>query len=147
MMADFRGVYFHSLDSKSRMVVPAAFREDLGQKFVIMKDLDQKECLSLYPLEEWAKIKEELDTLPHGEKYRKYYRWVYSRLDDCSIDPQNRVVIKETFRKYIDATKNIVILGSGRKLEIWEEDLWLKLHGDDVEEAYDDDFSDMPVHF
>lgn len=146
-MADFRGMYNHSLDSKSRMVVPAAFRDGLGQKFVIAKDLGEQECLVLYPREEWDKIKDEIEALPATKESQAYYRWVYSRLDDCSIDPQNRVIIKETFRKYIKATKNIVLLGSGKKIEIWEEEMWNKLHGDDAEENKKYDFSSMPVHY
>ena len=146
-MADFRGVYHHSLDTKSRMVVPAAFREELGQKFVIVKSLQQKECLSLYPLEEWARVKRDLDNMPSDEIYKDYYRWVYSRLDDCAIDPQNRIIIKETFRKYIDATKNVVVLGAGKTLEIWEESLWLKHHSDEAKDAYREEFKNMPVNY
>ncbi len=143
-MADFRGTYFHSLDSKSRMVVPAAFREELGQKFVIMKTLPNDKCLTLYPLDEWAKVKEELDNLPAGEKTRKYYRKVFARIDDCSMDPQNRVVIKESFREYAGITKNIAILGSGRKIEIWDEEMWLRLRNDEDD---DEEFDESLVRF
>lgn len=145
-MADFRGVYNHSLDSKSRMVVPAAFREGLGQKFVIVKDIGEQECLVLYPCEEWDKIKEEIESKEATPEFHEFYRWVYSRLDDCSIDPQNRIIIKETFRKYIKATKNVVLLGSGKKIEIWEEEMWNKLHSDDAE-TKKHDFSKMRVHY
>ncbi len=143
-MADFKGTYFHSLDAKSRMVVPSAYREELGQKFVIMKTLPDDKCLTLYPLDEWAKVKEELDNLPAGEKYRKYYRKVFSRIDDCNMDPQSRVLLKEPFREYAGITKNIVILGSGRKIEIWDEETWLKLQNEDDDEF---DFDESLVRF
>ncbi len=143
-MADFKGTYYHTLDSKSRMVVPAAFREDLGQTFVIMKSPPGEKCLSLYPLSEWQKIKEELDALPASEQNRKYYRWFFARIDDGSMDPQNRVNLKEQFRSFAGIEKNIAILGSGRKIEIWDEETWRNLNSDNEEEL---DFDINQVRF
>lgn len=144
-MADFKGVYFHSLDAKSRMVVPSAFREALGQKFVIMKTIPMKSapedtCITLYPLDEWMKIKEDLDNLPPSEKNLKYYRKVFARIDDGSMDPQSRVLIKEQFREYAKIKKNIAILGSGKKIEIWDEDEWRRIN-EEPEDDFDYDMS------
>lgn len=143
-MADFKGTYYHSLDSKNRMVVPSAFREDLGQNFVIMKSPPKDKCLTLYPLEEWKKIKEELDALPASEENRKYYRWFFARIDDCSMDNQSRVGLKESFREFAGIEKNIAILGSGKKIEIWDEDVFRALN----EQAEDEiDFNVDLVRF
>ncbi len=134
-MADFKGVYFHSLDSKNRVVIPSAFREDLGQTFVIMKSPPNEEkCLTLYPIEEWKKIKEELDALPASEENRRFYRWFFSRIDDAAMDNQSRLGLKENFRKFAGIEKNIAILGSGRKIEIWDEDMWNKFNEESEEE-------------
>lgn len=134
-MADFKGVFFHTLDSKFRMVVPAAFREELGQTFVIMKSPPKEGCLTLYPMSEWKKIKEQLDALPAGEENRKYYRWFFSRVEDGNMDPQNRVHLREHFRTFAGIEKNIAIMGSGKKIEIWDEEKWRRVNGDDTEEV------------
>ncbi len=122
-MSDFKGTYVHNLDSKSRLVIPSAFKDDLGQKFVIMKTMKSK-CLTLYPQSEWDKVRADLDRLPPGEQYERYYRKVFSRTDDCFLDPQGRIVIKEPFRDFAGLTKSVTILGSGKKVELWDTDLW-----------------------
>ena len=55
----FMGEYQHSVDSKGRLIVPAKFRELLGDNFVITRGLDQ--CLFGYTMDEWQKIEEKLD--------------------------------------------------------------------------------------
>ena len=52
----FMGEYQHALDEKGRVAIPARFREDLGERFVITRGLDQ--CLFVYPRPEWIKIEE-----------------------------------------------------------------------------------------
>ena len=54
----FTGEYQHTLDSKGRLIVPSRMREELGERFMITRGLDQ--CLFIYPLEEWARIEQKL---------------------------------------------------------------------------------------
>ena len=50
------GEYNHSIDSKGRLIIPAKFREILGDSFVITKGLDN--CLFVYPDNEWKLFEE-----------------------------------------------------------------------------------------
>lgn len=52
------GEYQHNIDAKGRLIVPAKFRELLGDTFVITRGLDR--CLFGYPLEEWKQVEEKL---------------------------------------------------------------------------------------
>jgi len=45
----FLGQYEHAIDEKGRLIVPAKYRESLGEKFIITFGLDT--CLFVYPLE------------------------------------------------------------------------------------------------
>ena len=47
----FIGEYSHSLDAKGRLIVPAKFREGLGEHFIVTKGIDR--CLYIYPRTEW----------------------------------------------------------------------------------------------
>ena len=60
------GEYNHSIDSKGRLIIPAKFREILGDSFVITKGLDN--CLFVYPDNEWKLFEEKLRTLPLTNK-------------------------------------------------------------------------------
>ena len=62
MDAMFMGEYNHSIDAKGRMIVPAKFREQLGNEFVVTKGLDG--CLFVYSNEEWHRIEENLRDKP-----------------------------------------------------------------------------------
>ena len=48
------GEYKHNIDAKGRLIVPAKFREDLGNKFVITRGLDG--CIFGYPISGWEII-------------------------------------------------------------------------------------------
>ena len=52
----FMGEYNHTVDPKGRLIVPAKFREQLGDEFVVTKGLDG--CLFVYTSEEWHNIEE-----------------------------------------------------------------------------------------
>ena len=45
-IAMFMGEYGHTIDAKGRIIVPAKFRESLGDNFIITKGLDN--CLFVY---------------------------------------------------------------------------------------------------
>lgn len=51
----FMGEYNHIIDAKGRLIIPAKFRELLGEEFVLTKGLDG--CLFIYPMDEWRPLK------------------------------------------------------------------------------------------
>ena len=56
----FMGEYNHTIDAKGRLIVPAKFREILGDNFIVTKGLDG--CLFVYPNDEWIRFEEKLTT-------------------------------------------------------------------------------------
>lgn len=70
----FMGEYNHSIDAKGRMIVPAKFREQLGNEFVVTKGLDG--CLFVYSNDEWHRIEENLRDKPlTSREARKFMRF------------------------------------------------------------------------
>ena len=85
----FKGEYNHTVDAKGRLIVPAKFREALGETFVVTKGLDG--CLFLYPNEEWAIIETKFRELPLTTKdARKLSRFFFAGAADCEVDKQGR---------------------------------------------------------
>ena len=55
----FSGEYYHSIDAKGRLIIPAKLREELGDKFVITKGYDGN-CLSILPMKAWEELENKL---------------------------------------------------------------------------------------
>ena len=120
----FLGEYAHSLDSKNRIFIPAKYREELGETFVITKSVDK--CLKVYTMPEWLKLKEKLDAMPEI-KSRQIKRFIFAKADESHCDSQGRVLISATLREYAGIEKSAVVIGVGSYLEIWSEEAWAKV--------------------
>ncbi|MBS4177219.1 division/cell wall cluster transcriptional repressor MraZ [Lederbergia citrea] len=119
----FMGEYQHNIDAKGRLIVPAKFREHLGETFVITRGLDQ--CLFGYPLDEWRQLEEKLKALPMTKKdARAFTRFFFSGAVECELDKQGRINLPSPLLGYAKLTKECVILGVSSRIEIWSKDLW-----------------------
>jgi MraZ protein len=119
----FMGEYQHSVDAKGRLIVPAKFREALGETFVVTRGLDN--CLFGYPMDEWRKLEEKLKGLPMTKKdTRAFARFFFSGATEVEIDKQGRINIPSTLMQYAHLVKECVVLGVSNRIEIWAKDAW-----------------------
>ena len=124
------GEYEHSLDAKGRLIMPAKLREDMGEKFIITKGLDG--CLFGFSQTEWSNFEEKLKTLPLTNKNaRDFVRFFLSGAIECEIDKQGRFLIASNLREYANMEKDVVIIGVGTRLEIWNRDKWKNYTSDE----------------
>lgn len=130
------GEYRHTLDTKSRVIIPAKFREDLQDNFIITKGLDN--CLFIYPQTEWIKIENKLKELPLTNRdVRSFVRTFYSGAVDESLDKQGRVVIPQSLREHACIDRDVVIIGVSTRVEIWSTENWDK-YNDSNDLSYED---------
>lgn len=121
----FIGEYEHSVDAKGRVIMPAKLREDIGEKFIVTKGLDG--CLFAYSFNEWTNFEEKLKTLPLTNKNaRDFVRFFLSGAVECEIDKQGRFLIPGNLREYGTLEKEIIIIGVGTRIEIWNKENWKK---------------------
>lgn len=93
----FMGEYQHNIDAKGRIIIPAKFRQDLGDKLVVTRGMDG--CLFGYPMDEWEKVEQKIDTLPVNKKDARYFtRFFFSAAVECEFDKQGRINIPSTLR-------------------------------------------------
>ena len=124
------GEYEHSLDAKGRLIMPAKIREDIGEKFIVTKGLDG--CLFGFSQNEWENFEEKLKTLPLTNKNaRDFVRFFLSGAIDCEIDKQGRFLIASNLREYATMEKEVVIIGVGTRIEIWNKDKWKAYNSDE----------------
>lgn len=116
------GEYRHNVDPKNRLFIPAKFREELGETFYVTRKIMEK-CLAIYSEAEWTKFSEKLNTLPDS-KVGKIKQFIFSKTAQVSPDTHGRILIPANLLQYANIEKNVVIVGIGDHVQIWNEQDW-----------------------
>ncbi len=133
------GTYSHSLDPKGRLIIPARLREELGDDFIITKNLDY--CLAVYPKEAWERFIEKIEELPKisSEPARRLRRFYFGNSMTMEVDKQGRILIPANLREYASLNKEVVLVGVDDHAEIWDAENWNKYNAEiDVNDMMDD---------
>ena len=119
----FRGVNQHVMDAKSRIILPQKFRDDLGEKFIITKGLDQ--CLYVYTMEQWEiyETKAQKFSIADDEA-REFQRFFLGSATECEPDGQGRVIIPPELKEHAGLQKEVVSAGIVDRIEIWSAENW-----------------------
>ena len=115
-----KGEYQYALDDKGRVVIPPKFRRVLGDQVVVTRGIDP--CIFLYSPEEWMKLEEALRRLPI--KQRDVVRYLMAGAVDVVLDRQGRVVVPPHLREHAGIEREVVVVGLGSRLEIWNRPTW-----------------------
>ncbi|MDD5747178.1 MAG: division/cell wall cluster transcriptional repressor MraZ [Candidatus Omnitrophica bacterium] len=136
----FYGEFEHSLDKKSRVIIPAKFREALKdnfvEKFYITRGLDG--CLFLFTEEEWKKQEQKFRGLSFTKaEARKFNRLFFSGAGELVCDRQGRVLLPQYLKEYAQIDKDIVFIGVSNRIEIWSKSRWKEFY-DTTRETFED---------
>lgn len=116
----FIGEYHHNIDEKGRIAIPSKYRELLGTNFIITRGIEH--CIYVYPESTFKSIVTKLESLPFTKKdARAFTRFFMSGAASIELDKQGRMNIPTPLKSYANLTKNCVIIGTGDRLEIWDE--------------------------
>jgi MraZ protein len=136
----FMGQYNHSIDAKGRIIVPAKLREELGDNFVVTKGFDG--CLFVYSEQGWHAFEEKFNALPLNNKdVRQLTRFFLAGASACEVDKQGRFILPSYLREFAGLDKDVVMIGAGSRVEIWDKAKW-----DDCNENYDENMDDVAEH-
>ena len=125
----FLGEYQHSLDSKARITIPSKIREQLGERFVITKGLDN--CIFLYSGDEWSALELKLRSLPFTKSnVRSFVRLLFAGASEVEFDKQGRIILPLNLREYAEIDRDVTIIGVGTRVEIWANNKWAAYTGD-----------------
>ena len=135
----FSGSFDHSLDGKGRVIIPASFREALGENFTITIN-PNKTAVAIYPKEMWDQQLERLSQInPMDKVGMQYERYVMSvSFSGNSMDAQGRVLIPAKLRAKLGLARDIVFVGLNRYIEIWDAEVYAKM-----EEQTEEDFESL----
>ncbi|OKZ92850.1 MAG: division/cell wall cluster transcriptional repressor MraZ [Eubacterium sp. 36_13] len=133
----FMGEYNHTIDAKGRLIVPAKFREILGDNFIVTKGLDG--CLFVYPNDEWTRFEEKLKSLPLTNKNARHFtRFFLAGAAACEVDKQGRILLPQVLREFASLEKDVVLVGVASRIEIWSRERW-----DESMNTYDGDMDEV----
>ena len=119
------GEYVHSIDAKGRIILPADFREELGEHFVITKGLDN--CLFVYDEEEWNNLSQKLRQLPLAKpEARAFVRFFFAGARTLECDRQGRFLVPGNLRSYAMLEKDVVLIGVSNRIEVWSKAEWTR---------------------
>lgn len=114
----FIGRYYHTIEEKGRVSLPKSFREREKQ-WVITRGLDGG--LFLFPQTTFETQVQTLDQLGFTKKvHRDIVRLLTNDAEAVTVDPQGRVTIPDHLRATAQLTKQVVIVGSYQRIELWD---------------------------
>ncbi len=117
----FIGEYHHNIDDKNRIAIPVKYRDILGNSFVITRGIEH--CIHVYPNDTFSHIVTKLESLPFTKKdARAFMRFFMSGATAVELDKQGRINVPSPLVNYANLSKKCVIVGTGDRLEIWDED-------------------------
>ena len=140
----FMGEYNHVIDAKGRLIIPARFRELLGEEFIMTRGLDG--CLSVYPMDAWEAFETKLRALPLTNKNaRTFTRFFVAGATNCELDKQGRILVPQTLREFAGLEKEVVLTGNLDRIEIWSKEKWSENCNYDDMDSIAESMRDMDI--
>ncbi len=124
----FRGITAIQLDDKGRLAFPRRYRDRLlieanGQLVLTIET--ELPCLLVYALPEWEALEGKLAALPSFNPVaRRIQRLLIGHAAEVALDNQGRILVPPLLREYAGLEKELILLGQGRKFELWDETKW-----------------------
>lgn len=123
----FIGSFKYSIDSKGRIALPAKLRKNVNPEandtFVLTRDTEK--CITIHPLDIWKKLAaEKLKINQFDPKEAMFLRLFLNEAAEDTLDSQSRLLIPKRLIEYAEIDKEVLILGSMDKIEIWNPDIY-----------------------
>lgn len=119
----FLGEYQHTLDTKGRLILPSAFREQLADGLVLTVGVDH--CLTMHPHDAWQDVLDGLRKLRSTDRReRMFVRMITSSAHPQEPDKQGRISIPSRLRTYAGLERDVTVVGADDRLELWNTGRW-----------------------
>lgn len=124
----FIGSFKYSIDSKGRIALPAKLRKNVNPEandtFVLTRDTSK--CIIIYPMDTWKNLAaEKFNKLNQFDpKEAMFLRLFLNEAAEDTLDSQSRLLIPKRLIEYAEIEKEVLILGSMTKIEVWNPDVY-----------------------
>lgn len=144
----FRGITKMSIDAKGRFALPKNHRDKLEENGIneLVVTVDQSRCLLVYPKPMWEDVENKLNELPNTSPYTRLLQRLYiGHATDIELDGTGRILLPSELRDYAGLGRKGVLIGQGKKFELWDEKTWEIETEKWKQQVADLDPADMPV--
>lgn len=142
----FRGVTELTVDIKGRIAVPTRYRSELtdeDKQLIVTIDTEER-CLLIYPYLTWIEIEKQIEALPSFNRAaRRVQRLLIGHATEITLDSHARLLLPIPLREYANLDKQVVLIGQGRKFELWSEAHWAQSREQWLKEEAEDN-SELP---
>ena len=120
----FIGTYEHTIDEKSRVTLPARFRDGLGDEVVLARGLDGN--VAVYPKETWTMtVETRISALdPLSREARELRRFFFSGAAESKVDRQGRILVPAVLTRHAGLERDVIVAGNYDHLELWSTTAW-----------------------
>lgn len=127
-MSELLGEFSRKIDAKGRLSLPADFRKALSDNLKMTLSLDDS-CLYIFETEDFNKWVENLFEAQGGfnvgnRQMVNLKLKLNSRASNCEVDNAGRISLSASLREKVGFDKDVVIIGNGDHIEIWDEERW-----------------------
>ena len=127
----FYGEYYHTVDRKGRLILPARFRDICKEhgieKFFITRGLDK--CIFMFNEEEWRVQEQRFKSMPFTkQESRNFNRMFFSGASDVSPDRQGRFIVPQYLKDYANIKRDVILIGISNRIEIWNSTTWKEFY-------------------
>jgi MraZ protein len=126
-MSLFTGEYECKMDAKGRLTLPSKVKSKLpevsGNQLILSLGLEP--CLVMYPLVEYRKIYSRIASMNEfNEEFRRLQRNFFRRIAEVELDGAGRLLIPKTMSKYARLEKELILVGMGNRMELWNAEVY-----------------------
>ena len=118
----FLGMSNHNIDSKGRIVLPAKFREELGESFIVANGFHSN-CVQVMSKAEYENISARIRQLPAKQAMAMQYNFTVTA-SEVTPNAQGRFVIPPALRKIAKIEGEALVLGMDTRIEIWSKEVY-----------------------
>ncbi|MHA7129875.1 division/cell wall cluster transcriptional repressor MraZ [Algoriphagus namhaensis] len=125
----FNSQYDSKLDPKGRLVLPAKIKAAIPQANgnALMLRMAEDKCLALYTINEYKKLESQIKSLSiNNAEQRKLQRSFFISSVEVELDSAGRLLIPKVYQAYAQLEKEVVVVGMGSRIELWNPEKYLE---------------------
>lgn len=126
-MAIFTGEYECKMDAKGRLLLPSRIKAKLPEcsRHEIVLSQGFEPCLMIYTIEEYRKVYDQISSLnSFNIEHRKLQRNFFRGSIEVELDNMGRFLVPKRMVQYAQLRKEVIIVGAGKVLEIWNPQVY-----------------------